>query len=153
MSKNGFGACPRGLGSGKRVYENRTVHGNKKDAEAYLNEALRRRDLGGTEAAAQRTAVNELLDDLLMDYRINGKDYAALHNSGASVPQDISIVGCNDTEGAAFQPALTSVREFPEELGRHLADFALRRIQDPIRPAQQLTIPTQLVLRDSVQKL
>jgi integrase len=62
-------------GSGKRVYENKTVHGNKKDAEGYLNEALRRRDLGGTETAAQRTAINELLDDLLTDYRINGKDY------------------------------------------------------------------------------
>lgn len=62
-------------GTGKRVYENKTVHGNKKDAEAYLNEALRRRDLGGTEAAAQRTVVNELLDDLLTDYRINGRDY------------------------------------------------------------------------------
>ncbi len=62
-------------GSGKRVYENKTIHGNKKDAEAYLNEALRRRDMGGMEAVAQRTAVNELLDDLLVDYRTNGKDY------------------------------------------------------------------------------
>jgi len=62
-------------GSGKRVYENKTVHGNKKDAEGYLNEALRRRDLGGTETAAQRTAINELLDDLLTDYRDQWKDY------------------------------------------------------------------------------
>ncbi len=62
-------------GLGKRVYENKTIHGNKKDAEAYLNEALRRRDLGGTEAAAQRTLINELLDDVLTDYRVNRKDY------------------------------------------------------------------------------
>jgi integrase len=62
-------------GSGKRAYENKTIHGNKKDAEAYLNEALRRRDLSGTEAFAQRTTVNELLDDLLADCRINDKDY------------------------------------------------------------------------------
>ncbi len=61
--------------SGKRVYENKTIHGNKKDAEIYLNAALRRRDLGGTEAGAQQTLVGELLDDLLTDYRINGKDY------------------------------------------------------------------------------
>ena len=62
-------------GSGKRIYENKTIHGNKKDAEAYLSEALRRRDLGGTEAVALRTAINELLENLLTDYRINGKDY------------------------------------------------------------------------------
>ena len=50
--------------SGKRAYENKTIHGNKKDAEIFLNEALRRRDLGGTEVAAQRTMVSELLEDL-----------------------------------------------------------------------------------------
>jgi Site-specific recombinase XerD len=61
--------------SGKRAYENKTIHGNKKDAEIFLNEALRRRDLGGTEVAAQRTMVSELLEDLLTDYRVNGKDY------------------------------------------------------------------------------
>jgi LacI family transcriptional regulator len=75
--------------------------------------------------------------------------YGALRESGISIPQDISIVGLNDTESAFFQPALTSVREFPEELGRHLADFALKRIDDPDRPPQHLTIPTQMILRDS----
>ncbi len=63
-------------GTGKRRYENKTIHGNKKEAEAYLAEALHHRDLGGTETTAQRTLVSELLDDLLTDYRINGKDYA-----------------------------------------------------------------------------
>ncbi len=61
--------------TGKRAYENKTIHGNKKDAEAYLADALRRRDLAGTETAARRTPVGELLDDLLRDYRIRGQDY------------------------------------------------------------------------------
>ncbi len=62
-------------GAGKRVYQNKTIHGNKKDAEAYLAEELRRRDLAGTDTAAQRTLVGELLDDVLTDYGVNGKDY------------------------------------------------------------------------------
>ena len=46
---------------------------------------------------------------------------------------------------------LEDVREFPEQLGRHLAEFALRRLQQPdVRP-QQLTIPTLLVERDSTR--
>jgi integrase len=62
-------------GVGKRVYENKTIHGNKKDAEAYLAEELRRRDLAGTDTASQRTLVGELFDDVLTDYRVNGKDH------------------------------------------------------------------------------
>ncbi len=62
-------------GSGRRAYQGKTIHGTKKDAEAYLAEALRQRDLSGTDAAAQRTLLDELLDDLLADYKINGKDY------------------------------------------------------------------------------
>lgn len=77
--------------------------------------------------------------------------YEALEESGIPIPQGISVAGCNDTQGSLLQPPLSSVREFPEELGRHLADFALRRIEDPALPPQFLTIPTQVVLRSSVQ--
>lgn len=61
--------------TGKRVYEGKTVHGTKKDAQGYLDEAVRRRDLAGTETAAQRTRMSELFEDLLSDYRINEQDY------------------------------------------------------------------------------
>ncbi|MEK7750334.1 MAG: site-specific integrase [Acidobacteriota bacterium] len=61
--------------TGKRIYENRTIHGNKHDAEAYLAEALRRRDLAGTDIAGRRTLMGELFDDLLVSYRIAGQDY------------------------------------------------------------------------------
>ena len=79
--------------------------------------------------------------------------YAALAESGISVPEGVSVVGCNDTEGAQLRPALTSLREFPEEMGRHLADFALKRIESPDLAPQQLTIPTQVVVRESAQPI
>jgi integrase len=62
-------------GAGKRVYQNKTIHGNKKDAEAYLIDALRQRDFAGTEANARSVLVSELLDDVLTDYKINHKDH------------------------------------------------------------------------------
>jgi DNA-binding LacI/PurR family transcriptional regulator len=52
-----------------------------------------------------------------------------------------------------MDPPLTSVREFPEELGKHLAEFALRRIQQPDREPQQLVIPTKVIVRESTRAL
>jgi LacI family transcriptional regulator len=72
---------------------------------------------------------------------------------GLNIPNDISVAGFNDSEGALFDPPLTSVREFPEELGTHLAEFVLRRIQTPDREPQTITIPTRIVLRKSTRQL
>ena len=77
--------------------------------------------------------------------------YEALRQSGVSIPQDISVAGFNDTEANLMHPTLTSVREFPEELGKHLAEFVLRRLADPSMPPQRLTIPTRLMVRKSTQ--
>jgi DNA-binding LacI/PurR family transcriptional regulator len=76
--------------------------------------------------------------------------YDALRELKVSVPEQVSVVGFNDTQGSLLYPPLTSVREFPEELGRHMAEFALKRLQHPDLAPQELTIPTQLVLRGSV---
>ncbi len=79
--------------------------------------------------------------------------YEAVRQSGLSVPADISVAGFNDSEGALMDPPLTSVREFPEELGKHLAEFVVRRIQKPDREPQQLTIPTKVILRSSTRAI
>lgn len=77
--------------------------------------------------------------------------YEALHQAGLRVPDDICVAGFNDSEALLMNPPLTSVREFPEELGKHLAEFVLRRLQEPERKPQRLTIPTQVVLRESTR--
>jgi len=79
--------------------------------------------------------------------------YQALQESGVLIPDDISVAGFNDTLGELLHPGLTTAREFPREVGGHLAEFVLRRIQDPSLPPQQLTIPTVLVKRESVRKI
>lgn len=79
--------------------------------------------------------------------------YEASRQSGLSIPDDISVAGFNDSEGALMDPPLTSVREFPEELGTHLAEFVLRRLQKPDREPQHLVIPTKIVVRQSTRSL
>ena len=76
--------------------------------------------------------------------------YGALQESGIRIPDDISVVGFNDTIGSVLHPALTTAREFSKEQGRHLAEFVLRRIQSPDLPPQCVVIPTELIRRDSV---
>lgn len=79
--------------------------------------------------------------------------YDAVRQSGLKIPDDISIAGFNDSEASLMYPPLTSVREFPEELGRHLAEFALKRIEAPEREPQQLTIPTRVIVRESTRSI
>lgn len=55
--------------SGRRIFVNRTVTGTKEDAKNWAYEEKRR------ETAANPT-IGELLDDLILDYRVNGKSLA-----------------------------------------------------------------------------
>lgn len=76
--------------------------------------------------------------------------YKAVRDSGLSIPEEISIAGFNDTpEAPALHPSLTSVRVFTDELGHQLAELLLKRIARPDLPAQAVTLPTQLVKRES----
>lgn len=76
--------------------------------------------------------------------------YDALREARLAVPAQFSVMGFNDTQGEMLYPPLSSVREFPEELGRHLAEFVLNRLRNPSVARQSLTVPTQIVLRGSV---
>jgi len=78
--------------------------------------------------------------------------YEALRQSGLKIPDDVSVVGFNDSEGALMDPPLTSVAEFPEELGKHLAAFVLSSVQDPQAAPQQLNIPTRVIVRSSTRR-
>jgi DNA-binding LacI/PurR family transcriptional regulator len=79
--------------------------------------------------------------------------YRALQELGIKVPDDMSVAGFNDTMGDLLYPGLTTVREFPKELGVHLAEFSLRRIHEPDIPPQQLLMPTELIRRDSIRNI
>ncbi|MGO9405411.1 MAG: LacI family DNA-binding transcriptional regulator [Terriglobales bacterium] len=75
----------------------------------------------------------------------------ALRESGWQVPDDVSVVGFDDIQSAAFQnPSLTTVRQPLREMGRAAAEILLRRIN---RPGSELcdkhTVEPQLVIRET----
>jgi DNA-binding LacI/PurR family transcriptional regulator len=75
--------------------------------------------------------------------------YKAVRERGLQIPDDVSVIGCDDTVSTLLIPALSTTREFPEQIGRQLVNLALSRIANPARDPQSVTIPTELVLRDS----
>ena len=79
--------------------------------------------------------------------------YKAIHEMGLRIPDDISVLGFNDTEASSLNPPLTSVRVFTEQIGRGMAGLAFVRLAKPDLPHEMITIPTQLVRRESCMEL
>jgi DNA-binding LacI/PurR family transcriptional regulator len=75
--------------------------------------------------------------------------YKALRDRGLKIPDDISVAGCDDTVGTWLYPALSTTREFPEQLGKQLVELILNRIAKPDLDPQWITIPTEFIKRDS----
>jgi len=79
--------------------------------------------------------------------------YRGLREQGWRIPEDISVAGCNDTVGGLLYPRLTTIREFPEQVGRHMAELLLDRIVHPELESRRLTMPTEFIKRDSCRSL
>lgn len=76
----------------------------------------------------------------------------ALREAGLRVPQDVSVVGFDDVQSAAFQnPGLTTVRQPLRTMGMLAAETVVRRITTPEEhpPAKQLVIDPELIVRES----
>jgi DNA-binding LacI/PurR family transcriptional regulator len=79
--------------------------------------------------------------------------YKALRDSGLRIPDDVSVAGCDDTVGAWLYPGLTTIREFPEQLGKQMVEMILNRIARPDHSPQRVTIPTEFIKRDSCRPI
>ncbi|OHB54541.1 MAG: LacI family transcriptional regulator [Planctomycetes bacterium RBG_13_44_8b] len=78
--------------------------------------------------------------------------YKEIKRNGLRIPQDVALIGFgNITLSYYLDPPLTTVSQFPYELGRAAAGMLLRRIENPGRemtPAIEV-IKTELILRKS----
>ena len=79
--------------------------------------------------------------------------YKGLRDSGLRIPDDISVAGCDDTIGVWLFPGLSTIREFPEQLGKQMVELSLNRIAKPDLAPQRVTIPTELIKRDSCRQI
>ena len=75
---------------------------------------------------------------------------AVLQTAGLRVPQDISVVGFGDLEAASLvHPPLTTVRQPIADMGRAAANTLLALIAGLDVATQQVSLPTELVVRAS----
>jgi LacI family transcriptional regulator len=74
-----------------------------------------------------------------------------LHDMNRSIPQEVALIGFDDFElASAFRPSLTVVRQPAAELGRQAAHLLFERLDaDRIYPPVRITLPTELILRES----
>jgi DNA-binding LacI/PurR family transcriptional regulator len=79
----------------------------------------------------------------------------ALRESGLRVPEDVSVVGFDDIQSAAYQnPGLTTVRQPLSKMGKIAAETVLRRIaRDGMEHPKEITVEAELVVRESTCKI
>ncbi|MGB7799782.1 LacI family DNA-binding transcriptional regulator [Buttiauxella sp.] len=72
----------------------------------------------------------------------------ALHESGLSVPGQVSVIGYDDTEDSAcFIPPLTTIKQDFKALGSASVDRLLKHIHAPNQPVQASVLPVTLIER------
>jgi DNA-binding LacI/PurR family transcriptional regulator len=79
---------------------------------------------------------------------------AASREKGLRVPEDVSIAGFDDIDFAAFcNPPLTTVRVPAAQMGEMAVEMLVEMIEGNSMEAKQITLNTELVIRESCRKL
>lgn len=102
---------------------------------------LRLLDLPADRRPTAVFALNDLCADGAM---------SAIWESGLRVPDDIAVVGYDDTEFAeTTRPSLTSVRMGIDELGVTAVQCLLKQLEGNPMPEMEIVLPVSLTVRDS----
>jgi LacI family transcriptional regulator len=76
----------------------------------------------------------------------------AVRSRGLRIPDDVSIVGFDDIpQSAVVRPALTTVNQPLEKMGRVATQMLLDLLRQPDKEVSRIELPTELVIRDSCQ--
>jgi LacI family transcriptional regulator len=77
----------------------------------------------------------------------------AVREAGLDIPRDISVLGFDDIpQSSMTYPKLTTVRQPLREMGRIAIKLLLEQINTPTNKPKQVTLETQLILRESCQR-
>jgi LacI family transcriptional regulator len=80
--------------------------------------------------------------------------WKALNDRNLSVPRDVSLVGFDDEDYAAFTvPPLTTVRIDVEAIGRELIGLLYKKLSSPSIALPVVTVPTVLIKRGTCRPL
>jgi LacI family transcriptional regulator len=73
---------------------------------------------------------------------------------GLKVPDDLSVVGFDNVpESALIDPPLTTIDQSIQQMGFEAVRLLVATIEDPSRPAVHVTLPTELVVRQSCRPI
>jgi len=74
----------------------------------------------------------------------------AIRERGLRIPEDVSILGFDDIPQAAMvRPALTTVRQPLDEMGRLATQMLIDQLKNPEKEIGRVELPTELIVRDS----
>ena len=80
--------------------------------------------------------------------------WKALNDRNLSVPRDVSLVGFDDEEYAAFTvPPLSTVRIDTDSIGRKLIARLYQRLESPTQEQPTVILPTTLIKRGTCRPL
>jgi DNA-binding LacI/PurR family transcriptional regulator len=106
---------------------------------------------GGESAARELLATHPGIDGLFVanDLMAEGA-LRAMQDLGRRVPDDIAVVGFDDSSAALdCRPLLTTVRQPVEEMAAEMAEVLMAHIASPGRLPRSVTFQPSLVIRDS----
>ena len=107
--------------------------------------------LGGYEATRNVLAIHNDISAFLVANNLMTLGALQFFNeSKIRVPDEIALVGFDDMPWAtSLQPPLTVVAQPTYEMGKIAARLLLDRINNPNSPIQQVTLETELIIRES----
>lgn len=75
----------------------------------------------------------------------------AVRAANLRVPEDIAVVGFDDIPAASWvRPRLTTVAQFPADMGRILTEALFERIEGAVTgPGRRFAVPCKLIVRES----
>ena len=106
-----------------------TFEGGRRSADLVL-------DSGATAAVA--------FDDVIAHGLLTG-----LRARGLRVPDDLSVIGCDDSLAIGTDPALTTISHSATDAGSAAVDLLLEVIAGTRDEARRITIPTRLIHRQT----
>lgn len=79
---------------------------------------------------------------------------SAIYQMGYRIPDDISVISISNIESSKYtNPPLTTISIPQIDMGNIIADTLIRRIEGDKSLPQQIYVPTELIVRDSVKSL
>ena len=74
----------------------------------------------------------------------------ALREAGKRVPDEVAVVGFDDTpQAATADPSLTTVRQPIQRTGALAVEMLIDILENGADPPRRIILPTELVIRDS----